>query len=80
MKSSRYGDGYELMLKSGTGIKESPKKIDVPVLMEEKMAGVPKSVRVDGISRMEVFQKVTIAGKRKQDIIWWCNASSLILE
>ena len=60
VKSSRYGDGYELMLKSGTGIKESPKKINVPVLMEEKMAGVPKSITVDGISRMEVFQKVTV--------------------
>ena len=84
VKSSRSGDGYELMLKSGTGIKESPKKINVPALMEEMVAAVPKSITLDGISRMEVFQKVTVnvkvlevketvpvAGKRKQCIIHW---------
>ena len=79
VKSSTYGDGYEVMLKNSTAIKESPKKIDVPVSM---VASVPKSITVDGISRMDVFEKVTvnvkvvevkdmvpIAGKRKQDII-----------
>ena len=55
------------MLKSSTAIKESPKKLNVPVSM---VAGVFKSITVDGISRMTVNVKVVeVAGKRKQDDI-----------
>ena len=79
------------MLKSGTGIKESPKKINVPALMEEMVAAVPKSITLDGISRMEVFQKVTVnvkvlevketvpvAGKRKQDDIAYYTGTAKV--
>ena len=45
------------MLKSGTGIKESPKNINVPALMEEMVAAVPKSITLDGISMHGSFSK-----------------------
>ena len=35
VKRSRHGEGYELMLKSGSSIKESPKKIDVSTLIAD---------------------------------------------
>ena len=40
-------------------IKESPKKMYVPVSMVE-MATVPKNITLDNLANMEVFQKVTI--------------------
>lgn len=38
VKPSRYGEGYDVMLKSGSQIRESPRKIDVPSLMIETEA------------------------------------------
>ena len=49
-----YGEGYEVMLKNGTQIKETPKKMDVPALMVE-MATVPKTITLDILENIEVF-------------------------
>ena len=38
MKASRYGEGYDVMLKSGSEILESPMKIDVQSLLIETEA------------------------------------------
>ncbi len=79
VKSSRFGDGYELMLKSGTGIAQSPKKLDVSALMQEM---APAAIELGQVPTVELFQKVTVnvkvlgvkdvetvGDKRKQDII-----------
>ena len=42
MKSSQQGDGYEVRLKSGTQIKESPKKMDVSALIVENATSYRK--------------------------------------
>ena len=42
VKYARQGEGYKVMLKSGTQIKESPKKMNVPPLMVDK-ATTPKN-------------------------------------
>ena len=62
VKPSRQGHGYELMLKSGTQIKESPKKLDVPALINATDTG-PKTVTLDALPTMGIFEKVTTAVK-----------------
>ena len=59
MKSSRHGEGYEVMLKSGT---QSPKKMNVPTLMIE-MATAPKTIALDTLADTE---KVTVNVKVKE--------------
>ena len=49
VKRSRYGEGYELMLKSESSIKESPKKIDVSSENEITLEQLPERA---------LFQKV----------------------
>ena len=56
VKSSRHGEEYEVMFKSGT---QSPKKMEVPTLMVE-MATAPKTITLDTLADMEVWQKVTV--------------------
>ena len=53
VKSSRHGEGYEVMLKSGTQIK-SPKKMDVPTLMIE-MATAPKTIALDTLGQCKGY-------------------------
>ena len=60
VKSSRLGDGYELMLKSATGIKESPKKMNVLALMQDMAVNTPTTIQLDKVSQMDLFQKVTV--------------------
>ncbi len=82
VKSSRFGDGYELLLKSATGIKESPKKMNVSALMQEMVVDTPTTIELGGISHTDLFQKVTVSvkvldvkeveragDKQKQDVI-----------
>ncbi len=52
VKSSRFGDGYELMLKSATGNTESPKQMNVSVLMQEMVVNTPTTIELDGISHI----------------------------
>ena len=81
VKQSRHGEGYELMLKSRSSIRESPKKIDVSTLMvdDEKSKN---EITLEQLPEITLFQKVTVmvkiikvnntvhlAEKVKQDII-----------
>ena len=81
VKSSRYGEGYEVMLKGGTHIKESPKKMDVPALMVG-MTITPRSITLGDLPQTENYEKVTVkikvlevkeavhlADKLKQDVL-----------
>ena len=45
------------MLKSGTGIKQSPKKINVPALMEEMVAAVPKASHLMEYHTWKLFNR-----------------------
>ena len=67
------------MLKSGTQIKESPKKMDVSALMVNN-ANLPKTIHLNTLENEELFQKVivnikvleakkTIGDKTKQDVV-----------
>ena len=58
VKRSRYGEGYELMLKSGSSIKESPKKIDVSTPI-----AVNKEITLEQFPEMALFQKVIVTVK-----------------
>ena len=51
---------YELMLKSATGIKESPKKMNVSALMQDMAVNTPTTIELDKVSQMDLFQKVTV--------------------
>ena len=59
VKSSRYGEGYDVMLKSGSQIRESQRKIDVPSLMIE----TEDVITLDTLQQKELFQKVTVTIK-----------------
>ena len=80
VKPSRQGEGYELMLKNGTQIKQSPKKPDIASLMVET---APKVVTLDKLDGLEVFDRATVnvkvvelkeemqvGGKLKSDVIF----------
>ena len=56
VKPARQGEGYEVMLKTSTIIKESPKKLDVASLMAD-IATASKTVTLESL---DVFQKVTV--------------------
>ena len=62
VKQSRHGEGYELMLKSGSSIRESPKKIDVSTLMvdDEKSKN---EITLEQLPEITLFQKVTVTVK-----------------
>lgn len=62
VKPSRHGHGYELILKSCTQIKESPKKLNVPALINATFTG-PKTITLDALPTMGIFEKVTTAVK-----------------
>ena len=79
VKPSRLGEGYEVMLKSSTQIRESPKKLDVAVL---KVDASPKVVSLEDLDGLAVFDRATVnikavemkeemnvKGKVKQDVI-----------
>ena len=81
VKRSRYGEGYELMLKSGSTIKESPKKIDVSMLIADNEKS-NNEITLEQLPEMALFQKVIVtvkaikvndtvqlSEKMKQDII-----------
>ena len=59
VKPARQGEGYEVMLKSSTLIKQSPKKLDVTALMAD-IATAPKIVTLLSLDSLDVFQKVTV--------------------
>ena len=59
VKPSRYGKGYDVMLKSASQISESPRKIDVPSLMIE----TEDNITLDTLQQKELFQKVTVSIK-----------------
>ncbi len=50
----------EIMLNSATGITESPKKMNVSALMQEMVVNTPTTIELDGISHMNLFQRVTV--------------------
>ena len=79
VKPSRLGEGYEVMLKSSTQIRESPKKLDVAAL---KVDASPKVVSLEDLDGLAVFDRATVnikavemkeemnvKGKVKQDVI-----------
>ena len=59
VKPARQGEGYEVMLKTSTIIKESPKKLDVASLMAD-VATASKTVTHSSLEILDVFQKVTV--------------------
>ena len=76
VKRSRYGEEYELMLKSGSSIKESPKKIDVSTLIADNKKS-NNEITLEQLPEMEnvtvkiitVNNTVQLPEKVKQDII-----------
>ena len=62
VKEFRYGEGYQLMLKSGSGIKESSKIMDVSTLIIENELS-SKQITLDQMPGMELFTKVTVTVK-----------------
>ena len=60
VKASRYGEGYDVMLKSSSQIRESPRKIDVQSLLIETEA---LNITLDTLQQKELFQKVTVSIK-----------------
>ena len=74
VKIARQGDGYEVMLKRTTTIKESPRKMDVATLMPESNIVMLSSV--DGMEKiivnvkvLEVKEKGDVGGTIKRDVI-----------
>ena len=59
VKPARQGEGYEVMLKSSTLIKQSPKKLDVASLMAD-IATATKTIILSSLESLDVFQKVTV--------------------
>ena len=59
VKPARQGEGYEVMLKTSTLIKQSPKKLDVASLMAD-IATASKTVTLSSLESLDVFQKVTV--------------------
>ena len=59
VKPARQGEGYEVMLKTSTIIKESPKKLDVASLMAD-IATASKTATLSPLESLDVFQKVTV--------------------
>ena len=59
VKPARQGEGYKVMLKSSTVIKQSPKKLDVASLMAD-IATASKTVTLLSLESLDVFQKVTV--------------------
>ena len=59
VKPACQGEGYEVMLKTSTIIKESPKKLDVASLMAD-IATASKTVTLSSLEILDVFQKVTV--------------------
>ena len=59
VKLARQGEGYEVMLKTSTLIKQSPKKLDVASLMAD-IATASKTVTLSSLESLDVFQKVTV--------------------
>ena len=71
MKRSRYGPGYEAMLKGSSVIRVSHRTgIDVPVILAENVTTVPQSSEIvlAELSAMEIYSKVTIIGAKAVEI------------
>ena len=62
VKPSRQGHGFEIMLKNGTEIRESSKKLDVPAIIQECMPK-PKSIHLNSLPDIEQFEKVIVHAK-----------------
>ena len=62
VKRSRHGEGYELMLKSGSSIKESPKKIDVSTLIADDQQS-ENEITLKQLPERALFQKVNVTVK-----------------
>ena len=61
IKSTRHGDGYEVILKSKSQIKQSPIKLDAYALTQSNVE--VKTVSVEEISAMDNFEKVNVSIK-----------------
>ena len=59
VKPARQGEGYEVMLKTSTLIKQSPKKLDVASLMAD-IATASKTITLLSLESLDEFQKVTV--------------------
>ena len=59
VKPSRQGEGYEVMLKNATQIKQSPEKLDVASLRADT-GTTTKTVDVASLDSLEEFQWVTV--------------------
>ena len=62
MKRSRYGEGYEVMLKKGRNIKESPKKIGVSMLIADNEKS-NNEITLEQLTEMTLFQKIIVTVK-----------------
>ena len=59
VKPAGQGEGYEVMLKSSTLIKQSPKNLDVTLLMADN-ATASKTIILSSLKSLDMFQKVTV--------------------
>lgn len=62
IKTARQGEGYEVMLKSSSQIKEFPKKLDVSTLMQTTAEEV-KTVSLEEMSTIDNYKKVNVSIK-----------------
>ena len=59
VKPAHQGKGYEVMLKISAVIKQSPKKLDVTLLMADN-ATASKTLTLSSLDSLDVFQNVTV--------------------
>ena len=70
-KSSRYGDGYEAMLKNSSEIQESPQtEIDITAVFAESLSGSTgaRKIVLAKILELELHTKVTVATVKAEEV------------
>ena len=70
VKTSRYGDGYEAMLKNSSEIRESPRTdIDVTAILAENPGSTgAREIVLAEISELELYTKVTVAAVKAVEV------------
>ena len=58
VKHSRQGQGYDIMLKSNTQIRKSPKKIDMDTIMA--LTPESKTITLDALPTLPQYEKVSV--------------------
>ena len=62
VKKAQHGQGYEVLLKSSTQIKESPKKLDVSSLKDDA-TDISKPISLEELQAIDNYEKITVLVK-----------------